>query len=149
MTEQELLDALKAGAVIFVNQTTGELKVVAHDDLPPDARECIRVSRALKRIPYKPDLPGALDMSTPEAKAIMDEYVGHRSNCPDCIEADADSTLRDAAWWREEADHDPAPYPDGTRRTPVQCAVELEAEAAELRAKAAKIRAERGRESAA
>ena len=140
MTEQELMEALKAGAVVFVNETTGEHKVVAHDDLPADMRECIRVSRAVDRIPRR---NAVLDMSTPEARAIWNEYVDHKDTCPSCIEADADSTLMDAAWWREEADHDPAPYPDGTRRTPEQCATELEAEAAELRAKAAKLRAAR------
>jgi hypothetical protein len=67
----------------------------------------------------------------------------HQSNCPSCLDNCAENTLMDAAWWREEADRDPAPYPDGTRRTPEQCAAELEAEAAELRAKAAKIRAAR------
>jgi hypothetical protein len=147
MTKQELLEPLKAGAVIFVNQTTGELKVVAQDDLPPDMRECIRVSRAVDRIPR--NNKGMLDTSTSEAQAILKENRQHRAKCPDCIEADADSTLMDAMWWREEADHDPTPYQDGTRRTPEQCAAELEAEAAELRAEAAKIRAERGRESAA
>src|SRR4029453_11684761 len=73
----------------------------------------------------------------------------HMRACPDCLEDEASDTLMDAAGWREEADHAPAPYPDGTRCTPEQCAAELEAEAAELRAEAAKIRAERGRESAA
>ena len=143
MTTDELFEAMKHGAVVFVNESTGESKIVAHDDLPPDMRECIRVARALKRIPYRPGEPGVYDTSTPEARAIMDEYHEHRDTCPDCIDADADNTLMDAAWWREEADHDPAPYPDGTRRTPKQCAAELEAEAAELRAKAAKIRADR------
>ena len=80
----------------------------------------------------------------PEARAIMDEYVNHRATCPSCLESEADSCLMDATWWREEADRDPAPYPNGTRRTPEQAAAELEAEAAGLRLEAAKIRDARG-----
>jgi hypothetical protein len=124
--EQELFDALKAGAVILVDQITGEHKVAAHDDLPPDMRACIRVSRALKQIPYKADLPGVYDTSTPQARAIMDEYVERRSSCPDCIEAAADSTLMDAESRREEGNE--------------VIAAELEADAAGLRLKAARIR---------
>jgi hypothetical protein len=98
-------------------------KFITPDDMPPSMRACFLASR-------KHDQE-------------------HMRACPDCLEDEASDTLMDAAWWREEADHDPAPYPDGTRRTPEQCAAELEAEAEQLRLKAAKLRAERGRESAA
>jgi hypothetical protein len=146
MTTDELIEAMKRGAVVFVNESTGETKIVAHDDLPPDMRECIRISRKSTqmfagRASYIP--------TTPDELAFQEEQRQHYATCPSCMESEADSCLMDAAGWREEADHDPAPYPDGTRRTPEQCAAELEAEAAELRATAAKIRAERGRDSAA
>ena len=73
------------------------------------------------------------DMS-PSLRACFRSRAGdkHRGSCPDCIEDEAENTLRAAS--------DPAPYPDGTRCTPEQAAVELEAEAAELRLRAAKIR---------
>lgn len=134
--EQELFEALKRGAVVFVNTTTGETEIRAHDDLPPDMRECIRINRATKRIPCV----GGVYQKTSESEAIWNARAEHRAECPSCLETDAYSTLMDATWWREEADHDPAPYPDGTRRTPEQAAVELEAEAGELRLRAAKIR---------
>ena len=98
-------------------------KFITADDMPPSVRACFLASRKHDQV--------------------------HKRACPDCLEDEASSTLMDAAWWREEADHDPAPYPDGTRRTPEQCAAELEAEAAVLLRRAAVIRAERGRESAA
>jgi hypothetical protein len=125
MTEQELLEALKAGAVILVNKTTGEHKVAAHDDLPPDMRECIRVSRTVDRIPR--NNMGVLDTSTSEAQTILTEQRQHRAKCPDCIEALADSILMDAKSWREEGNETNAR--------------EFETEAEQLRLKAAKIRA--------
>jgi hypothetical protein len=81
------------------------------------------------------------DMS-PSLRACFRSRPGdeHRQTCPDCIENDAENTLRDAMWWRYEADEDPAPYPDGTYRSPEQAAQEIEAEAIELRLRAAKIR---------
>ena len=124
--DQELFDALKAGAVILVNEITGEYEAMAHDDLPLELRECIRVSRAVTRIPR---VGAVLDKSTPEARAIMDEYVEHRASCPDCIETDANSTLMDAESWREEGNK--------------VIAAQLEADAAELLLKAARIRAAR------
>jgi hypothetical protein len=127
MTEQELLEALKAGAVILVNQITGEHRVAAHDDLPADMRECIRVSRAVERIPR--NNMGVLDTSTSEAQAILKEERQHRAKCPDCIEADADATLMDAESWREEGNETNAR--------------ELEAEAEQLQLKAARMRTAR------
>jgi hypothetical protein len=52
----------------------------------------------------------------------------------------------DAEWWAEEADHDPAPYSDGTRRSPAQAAAEIRAEAADDFERAAKIREARGQQ---
>ncbi len=122
--EDELIEALKHAAVIFIGPDGAHL--AAHDDLPPDMRECIRISRAVGRIPT---VGGLLDMRTPEAQAAMEAYTTHRAECPDCIEADADSMLMDAESWREE----------GNEAT----AAELEAEATELRLRAAEIRAAR------
>jgi hypothetical protein len=124
-----------------VNEETGESEPMAHDDLDAEWRECIRISRKSKkmfagRASYIP--------TTPEELAFKKEEAQHYDTCPSCIETEAESCLMDAAWWREEADHDPAPYPDGTRRSPEQAAAELEADAAELFAEAARIRAERG-----
>jgi hypothetical protein len=138
--ELELCEAMKRGAVVFVNKSTGETKILAHDDLPFDVRECIRISRKSTqmfagRASYIP--------TTPDELAFQEEERQHHATCPSCMESAAEYHLMDAAWWRDEADRDPAPYPDGTRRTPEQCAAELEAEAAELRAEAAKIRAAR------
>ena len=131
--EDELIDALKDGAVVIIGPDGAQL--AAHDDLPPDVRECIRISRAVERIPT---VGGVLDMSTPEAQAARAAYTTHRGQCPYCLEADADSCLRDAAWWREEATREPAPR-DGQPVSREQVALELEAEAAELNAKAARI----------
>ena len=122
--EQELFEALKAGAVIRANEITGECEVMAHDDLPLHIRECIRVSRAVERIPR---VGAVLDMSTAEAHADMEAYTTHYAECPYCIEADVDSMLIDAESRREE----------GNEVT----AAKLEAEAAELRLRVVKIRA--------
>src|SRR5215471_10173090 len=77
MTEQEVHEALKAGAVIFADEITGEHKVAVHYDLPPDMLE-----------------------------AILKEGYKHYDNCPDCIEADAYTMLIDAAWWWEEGNEE-------------------------------------------
>ena len=48
MPEDELIEALKRGAVVFVNESTGEAQIQAHDDVSPEMRECIRFERALR-----------------------------------------------------------------------------------------------------
>jgi hypothetical protein len=133
--EDELIEALKHGAVVIIGPDGAQL--AAHDDLPADMRECIRINRAVDRIPRR---NAVLDTSTPEAKAIWNAMVDHRAECPSCLESEADSCLMDAAWWREEATREPAPR-DGQPVSREQIALELEAEAAELNAKAARIRA--------
>jgi len=62
-----------------VNEITGDYEAMAHDDLPLEMRECIRVSRAVERIPR---VGAVLDMSTPEAQAAMEAYTTHRAECP-------------------------------------------------------------------
>jgi hypothetical protein len=88
---------------------------LTQDDMPPNVRACFRSK------------PGD----------------GHRDTCPDCLEDAAENALRDAMWWRYEAEEDPAGYPDGSFRSTEQAAQEIEAEVAELRLRAAKIREER------
>jgi hypothetical protein len=100
MDEQEMLDALMRGAVLFVDPATGESEIEAVDDVPPKVRECIRASR-------KRDW-------------------AHQSQCPDCLEDEAQAVLMDAASHRE----------DGNEAT----TLELEAEAAELLKRAARLR---------
>jgi hypothetical protein len=124
--EQELFEALKAGAVMRVNEETGESAPMAHDDLPADMRECIRINRAATTCPT--DGRGVY-IKSPEASALFEARAVHRATCPMCLDADADSTLMDAESWREE----------GNEVT----AAELDTEAAELRLRAAKLRAER------
>src|SRR4030095_1858181 len=130
--QQDIFDALKAGAVAKMNNDGELVGYYSHDDLPADMRECIRVARAyeraLKQVPHVPGMPGVRDMSIPEAQAIepiRDEYYKHKNTCPSCIESRGDNALMDADWWATEADHDPAPYPDGTRRSPEQASAEI------------------------
>lgn len=101
-------------------------KIITQDDMPPSVRTCFRAS----------------DIFSAKAPTAEDEAWAreHWNACPECMEDDAENTLRDAMWWRYEADEDPAPYPDGTYRSPEQAAQEIEAEAIELRLRAAKIR---------
>jgi hypothetical protein len=141
--EQELFEMLKAGAVMKVNIETGESEPMAHDDLDAEWRECIRIERKSEamfagRASYKP--------TTPEELAFEKEQAEHYADCPSCIESGADSALMDADWWATKADHDPAPYPDGTRRSPGQAAVEIYTEAAEDFERAASIRETRGQQ---
>jgi hypothetical protein len=100
MDEQEMLDALMRGAVLFVDLATGESEIAALDDVPPKVRECIRASRERDRT--------------------------HQSQCPDCLEDEAQAVLMDAASHRE----------DGNETT----ALELEAEAGELLERVAHLR---------
>jgi hypothetical protein len=58
--EDELIEALKQGAVVIIGPNGAQL--AAHDDLPPEMRECIRISRAVERIPR---VGALLDMSAP------------------------------------------------------------------------------------
>jgi hypothetical protein len=144
--EQELFEMLKAGAVMKVNEETGESEPMAFDDVPVEWRECIRISRKSTamfagRASYKP--------TTPEELAFQVEQRQHRANCPSCIESGADSAIMDADWWAMDADHDPAPYPDGTRRSPEQAAVEIYTEAADDFERAASIREARGQQDEA
>jgi hypothetical protein len=92
-------------------------KLITQDDMDPSTRECFH--------------------SSPGDK--------HRATCPDCLESDAENTLVHARLWRQAKPGDePAPYTDGTPRSRVQCAAELEAEAAADFEKAATIREARG-----
>jgi len=135
VNDDEVIEALIHGAAVIIGPDGAHL--AAHDDLPPDMRECIRNSRAVERIPT---VGGVLDTSTPEAQTIWQERQQHRAECPSCLKAEADSCLMDAAWWREEATEEPASR-DGQPVSREQVALELEAEAAELNAKAARIMA--------
>ncbi|PYN24081.1 MAG: hypothetical protein DMD99_12490 [Candidatus Rokuibacteriota bacterium] len=96
--EDELIEALEHGSVVIIGSDVARL--APHDDLPPDMRECIHINRAVDRIPRQ---DAVLDMSTPEAQAVSEERQQHRAECPSCLEAEAYSCLKDAAWWREEA----------------------------------------------
>jgi hypothetical protein len=81
MTTDELLKAMKRGAVVFVNESTGETKIVAHGGLPP-MRECIRISRKSTqmfagRASYIP--------TTPDELAFQEEERQHYATCPSCM----------------------------------------------------------------
>jgi hypothetical protein len=69
------MEALIKGAVIRVSNS-GEVDVVALDDLPPNVRDCYRASRQHDR--------------------------GHQNACPDCLESEADATQIDAASHRRD-----------------------------------------------
>jgi len=103
MNEDEILAALINGAIVSIG-SDGVSSIVALDDLSPQVRECVRASREHD---YK-----------------------HQQECPDCLENEAENTLRDAASHRE----------DGHEAT----AQELEAEVEHIRLKAARIRERRG-----
>ena len=115
MTDDELIQAFKRGAVVNVSDSTGEVKILAHDDLPPEVRACMRASETWSR-------PGV----SKEEKAWAQE---HWNTCPDCMENDAADILMEAySYWD---------YGDEIT------AGELEGEAAALRLRAAQIRAAR------
>jgi hypothetical protein len=144
--EQELFDALKAGAVAKMNNAGELVGYISHDDLDAETRECIRIARKSQqmfagRVSYKP--------TTPEELAFQKEQRQHHATCPSCIECRGDSAIMDADWWATEADHDPAPYPDGTRRSPEQASAEIYTEAADDFEEAAKIREARGEQDEA
>jgi hypothetical protein len=75
MNEEEMIDALVKGAVLMVSDS-GDVKVVALDDLPPAVRECFRASR--------------------------EHDWDHQGACPDCLEDEAATILMDAASHRED-----------------------------------------------
>jgi hypothetical protein len=70
-----------AGAVMRVNEATGEAEPMAHDDLDAETRECIRISRKSKqmfagRASYLP--------TTPEELAFQEEKRQHHATCLIC-----------------------------------------------------------------
>jgi hypothetical protein len=79
MTEDQILDALKVGAVVNITDS-GEASIMAMDDLPPILRECYRASRA--------------------------HVYEHQSRCPSCLENLADNILMDADSHREDGNVD-------------------------------------------
>jgi DNA-binding helix-hairpin-helix protein with protein kinase domain len=76
MDEQEIVDALIRGALLHESAVTGEVHIVALDDMSADVRECFRASRAHDR--------------------------EHQRRCPDCLENEARPILMDAASHRED-----------------------------------------------
>jgi hypothetical protein len=65
MDEQEIIDTLRRGPVLSANTATGETKIDAMDDLPPQVRESIRASR--------------------------EDDSEHLRRYPDCLESEAQS----------------------------------------------------------
>jgi hypothetical protein len=85
MTEEEIFEALKQGAILFVPDSgdLGDAKIIAIDDLSASARACFRAS-----------------------KYGDEEFFEHRRQCPDCLEDEAESILLDAASHRDEGNED-------------------------------------------
>jgi hypothetical protein len=75
MNEDELLDALKKGAVVKVSDSGG-IAILALDDLSPKARECFRASR--------------------------EHDHQHLWRCPECLTSEAEATRMDTASHRED-----------------------------------------------
>jgi hypothetical protein len=67
--QEEMLDALRKGAVLHVADATGEATVQALDDLSPEIRACIRSG------------------------------TEHRLQCPSCLENKVQDVRMDAAAW--------------------------------------------------
>ena len=74
MNEEQVLDALRKGAILRFSDS-GEVTVLALDDLPPAARECFRASK--------------------------EHDHGHFRRCSDCLESEAENVVMDAASHRQ------------------------------------------------
>jgi hypothetical protein len=75
MNEEEIFDALCKGAILTVSDS-GDVKIEALDDLPPEVRECFRASR--------------------------EHDQAHLQQCAHCLESEAENVLMDATSHRED-----------------------------------------------
>lgn len=81
MNEEEIVEALKQGAILFVPDSgdLGDAKIIPNDDLSVSARARFRASRFRD-----------------------EESFEHRRQCPDSLEGEAESILLDTASHRDE-----------------------------------------------